>query len=85
MSRILSGLAGVGCQKYYVMTFGKTEEHDARLEAALTRIKSAGISGKCLFGQEKIKFLGHVIDKNGIAADPSKVTAITEMKAPETS
>ena len=36
-----------------------------------------------LIWQEKIKFLGHVIDKNGIAADPSKVTAITEMKVPE--
>ena len=31
----------------------------------------------------KIQFLGHIIDKNGITADPSKVTAITEMKTPE--
>ena len=87
MSRILSGLAGVVCQMDDVLIFGRNrEDHDVRLEAALTRIKSAGITlnkDKCLFGQEKIKFLGHIIDKNGITADPSKVTAITEMKTPE--
>ena len=87
MSRILSGLAGVVCQMDDVLIFGRDrEEHDVRLEAALIRIKSAGITlnkDKCLFGQERIQFLGHIIDKNGIAADPSKVTAITEMKAPE--
>ena len=87
MSRILGGLAGVVCQMDDVLIFGRNrEDHDVRLEAALTRIKSAGITlneDKCLFGQEKIQFLGHTIDKNGITADPSKVTAITEMKTPE--
>ena len=70
-----------------VLIFGwDSEEHNVRLEAALTRIKSAGITlnkDKCLFGQERIQFLGHIIEKNGIAADLSKVIAITEMKAPE--
>ena len=87
MSRVLSGLAGVVCQMDDVLIFGRNrEDHDVRLKAALTRIKSAGITlnkDKCLFGQEKIQFLGHIIDKNGITADPSKVTASTEMKTPE--
>ena len=87
MSRILSGLAGVVYQMDDVLIFGRNrEDHDVRLEAALTRIKSNGITlnkDKCLFGQVKIQFLGHIIDKNGITADPSKVTAITEMKTPE--
>ena len=43
--------------------------YDVRLEI---RISSARTKiAKCLFGQEKIQFLGHVIDKKGIAADPS--------------
>ena len=87
MSRILSGLAGVVCQMDDVLIFGcNRAEHDARLEAVLTRIKAAGITlnrDKCAFGQEKLQFLGHVIDRNGISADPSKVTAIAKMKSPE--
>ena len=40
---------------------------------------------KCLQEKEKIQFLGFwVIDKNGIAADSSNITAITEMKASKT-
>ena len=87
MSRILSGLAGVVCQMDDVLIFGcNRAEHDARLEAALTRIKAAGITlnrDKCVFGQEKLQFLGHVVDRNGISADPSKVTAIAKMRSPE--
>ena len=39
---------------------------------------------KCLFGQERITFLGHVIDKTGISPDPDKVSAILQMKPPTT-
>ena len=35
------------------------------------------------FLQESIKFLGHVIDKNGIHANPEKKTAISNMKPPQ--
>ena len=56
MFRILSGLAGVVCQMDDVLIFGQDREgHNVRLEAALTRIKSAEITlnkDKCLFGQE---------------------------------
>lgn len=73
MSRILSGLAGVVCQMDNALIFGcDRAEHDARLEAALTRIKSDGITLNRAFGQEQLQFLGHVVDKNGISADPRK-------------
>ena len=36
---------------------------------------------KCDFGKEKLMFLGHIINRESIRADPGKVTAITEMKA----
>ena len=38
---------------------------------------------KCQFGKERIEFLGHVIDANGISADPNKLSALVEMKKPE--
>ena len=30
----------------------------------------------------RIKFLGHVVDQHGITADPDKISAVLEMKAP---
>ena len=37
---------------------------------------------KCKFAKTKTQFLGHLIRKGGIEADPSKVEAITQMEAP---
>ena len=84
MSKLLCGLEGIVCQMDDVLIFGKTkEEHDIRLTKALDRIHSAGATlnrEKCLFGQDNIKFLGHVVNKQGIS---DKVAAITQMKAPQ--
>ena len=86
MSRILSGLDGVLCQMDDVLVFGSNQaEHDTRIMAVLKRIESAGVTlnpDKCEFGKSKLKFLGHLIDENGIQADPDKTSAIQEMKSP---
>lgn len=37
---------------------------------------------KCEFGRERVKFLGHLIDREGIRADPEKTSAILQMQAP---
>jgi len=88
MSRILSGLDGVLCQMDDVLIYGRDRaEHDARVIAVLERIKSAGATlnpDKCEFGKTCLKFLGHVIDQNGIHADPDKTTAIVHMSPPKT-
>ncbi|GKB07720.1 reverse transcriptase domain-containing protein [Tanacetum coccineum] len=39
---------------------------------------------KCSFGVEEGPFLGHLITKQGIKANPSKVKAITDLKPPRT-
>ena len=85
MSAILSGLNGVVCQMDDVLVFGKDKsEHDARLTAVLKFIESAGVTlnpEKCDFGQNRLKFLGH-IDEKGITADPDKIAAIREKQTP---
>ncbi len=67
-----------------VMFFGSDQqEHDARLDAALQAIRYAGGTlnrDKCKFNQDHITFLGHVIDHNGITADPQKTRAIVAMQ-----
>ena len=37
---------------------------------------------KCEFWLDKVKFIGHVISKDGIVVDPSKVQEVLEWKAP---
>ena len=37
---------------------------------------------KCEFARNQVPFLGHIIDGDGIHADPEKVTAITDMAVP---
>lgn len=37
---------------------------------------------KCLFGQKKIEYLGHVVSQAGVEMDPSKLTAIMDWALP---
>ncbi|KAL5503067.1 hypothetical protein EMCRGX_G009958, partial [Ephydatia muelleri] len=86
MSKILAGLEGVLCQMDDVLVFGKDkEEHNARLIAALNRIRDAGVTlnrEKCEFEKGKLLFLGHVIDQHGVQADPEKTSAIEGLSSP---
>ena len=88
MNQILSGHEGTLCHIDDVLIFGKTQqEHDARLYSALTQIQSAGLTlnaGKCEFSKSEIKFLGHVINKDGISPDPDKTNAVLAMPEPNT-
>jgi hypothetical protein len=38
---------------------------------------------KCEFGISEVLFLGHIINRDGLAVDPKKVAAILEWKAPK--
>ena len=88
MSSLLEGLIGVLCLIDDVLVFGHTAaEHDRRLQEVLRRIQSSGATlnvNKCAFRQTRKKFLGHIIDKNGVSADPEKTAAITRMPPPTT-
>ena len=53
------------------------------LEILRKNVLKAKLS-KCIFWQDEVKFLGHVVSKEGIAVDPSKITAIQNWKQPST-
>ena len=86
MNLILEGLEGTLCHIDDVLVYGATRaEHDARLEAVIKRLEAAGVtlnSDKCEFRRDTVKFLGHVIDGEGIKADPEKTSAVLQMTAP---
>ena len=69
-----------------VLVYGKDqEEYDKRLEAVLQRIQSAGVTHnpeKCEFSKDQLKFLGHIIDKDGVRANPAEVRAILDLPPP---
>lgn len=39
---------------------------------------------KCLFGTEEGKFLGHMIMKEGIRANPNKIESLLQLRSPRT-
>lgn len=36
----------------------------------------------CVFRQAELQFLGHIMDASGVKAEPSKVSAISDLNAP---
>ena len=87
MSDILSDLEGVVCMMDDVLVHGQTqEEHDQRLDTVLQRMKEVGMilnKDKCHFSQNQVKFLGQLIDREGIHPDNGKVRAIQEFRIPQ--
>ena len=70
MSVALEGLKGVVCLMDDILIHGKTiEEHDKHLFSTLERLQKHGITlnkEKCLFATDSVKFLGHIIGKDGV-------------------
>lgn len=87
INKILEGLDGLVSMMDDILVVGKTrEDYDNLLEEVLKRILGAGMTlnkEKCECGVQKVKFLGHILDVNGIVVDPDKEIAIREMTAPQ--
>lgn len=55
------------------------QEHGEHLKAVLNVLREKQLFAKlkkCKFWMEKVSFLGYVISKDGVAADPSKVEVV---------
>lgn len=69
-----------------IIVYGKDQcEHDKNLNAVLRRLQERGVKlnqDKCVFSTNQIEFYGHVFDANGIAPDPRKIEAITNLDPP---
>jgi hypothetical protein len=62
-----------------ILVFGKdSAERNSHLRDVLRHLEEANVtlnSSKCEFEKTMVKFLGHIIDSQGIRADPDKTEA----------
>lgn len=90
MSNVLRGLNWKSVLVYVddILIFSKSfDEHLKHLGQVFDRLKEANLKlqpAKCHFAVKKLKFLGHIISKNGIQVDPEKTKAMSEFPVPKT-
>ena len=69
-----------------ILVHGKDQgQHDTQLKAVLQRLQEAGLTlnpEKCQFSRNSVKFLGHLLDQEGIHPDSDKVAAIVQVQSP---
>ena len=69
-----------------ILIFSKDEEEHARhLVEVMDTLRAHQLkakSSKCHFGEKGVRFLGHIVSKQGLVVDPAKVVAVQNRKAP---
>ncbi|GJS62792.1 putative nucleotidyltransferase, ribonuclease H [Tanacetum coccineum] len=72
-----------------ILIYSKSEEeHEAHLKTILDLLKKEKLYAKfskCEFWLQEVQFLGHVVNRDGIHVDPSKVESVKNWKTPESS
>ncbi|KAK2879333.1 hypothetical protein Q8A73_005096 [Channa argus] len=71
-----------------LIVFSKTlEEHEVRLTNVLDRLRDNGLKlspEKCRFAQTSVRYLGHIVSRNGVETDPQKIEALKTWPRPQT-
>ena len=72
----------------YILIYSRSkEEHNKHLRQVPETLRTGKLYAKfskCEFFIREVEFLGHVVSKEGIHVDPSKIKAIENWKAPRT-
>ncbi|XP_058817794.1 uncharacterized protein K02A2.6-like [Topomyia yanbarensis] len=86
INAMVAGLEGVETYLDDVLVHGKNaKEHQSRLLKLLDRIQEWGFTlriEKCSFFMPEIRYLGFIINHQGVRPDPSKTAAICNMPPP---
>ena len=71
-----------------IIVFSKNpDDHITRLEGVFEKLAEAGLKlkpSKCEFFKAKLKYLGHVVSRQGIETDPAKIEVILKWPRPKT-
>ena len=69
-----------------ILVFSKTlEQHREDLKEVLTLLRKDQWkvkASKCVFGQQQLSYLGHVISPQGVATEPTKIRAVADWQSP---
>ena len=90
LTHVLKGINWKICLAYIddILVFSKTlKEHMEHLDLVFSRLQAAGLTlkpTKCFFVQKKIKYLGHVLSRDGVHVDPDKTSAVDSFPVPKT-
>ncbi len=88
MECCLAGLQWEQCMVYLddVIVFSATfSQHLERLGNVFDRFRTSGLKlkpSKCSFAKEEVKYLGHIVSREGIQPDPAKVEAVKNWPIP---
>ena len=89
LERVLAGLVG-DCLLCYVddiLVFSENlSDHLNNLSKIFARLRNARLKlkpSKCNFGAKEVHYLGHIVSKEGIKADPAKSKAVDEFPIPK--
>ena len=70
-----------------ILIFSKApEEHYQHLQTVLQILEREGLYAKlkkCEFNKAELLYLGHIIGRDGIKADPAKISCITDWPRPK--
>ena len=87
MLKVLKNMEGTAVYLDDILIFTKSSEHHYEvLEEVLKKIKDAGLRinpEKCHILRQEVKFLGHIINGDGVQTDPSKTEAIRTFQKPK--
>ena len=90
MSRVLQDFAYVFALVYaddILIYSSDLDEHLRHLQQVFDKLRQANLTlkpTKCVFGAEKVKFLGHIFSSAGVSVDPEKTKAIDTFPEPST-
>lgn len=87
---VLGGMKWISAVGYiddiivYSDTWPDHLQHLRRLFASMRKANVELHPGKCVFGAHEVKYLGHIISREGIRCSPEKTRAIMELPVPGT-
>ena len=86
MNKVLNGLHFTLAYLDDVIIFSESaEQHLKHIQIVLTRLKQAKLrlkKSKCLFFEQELHYLGHLLTTNGIKPHSENLKAISEMRPP---
>lgn len=71
-----------------ILVYNKTmDDHLVHLQQVLQILQENSFllkKSKCMFGQQSLEYLGHIVSRNGVTTEPPKISAVSNWTIPKT-